>query len=97
MLNTVNVKFSCNSHHNDHVASLEYKQIVAMGKPVVPILIFLLEREDWIVTIALGEIMGELAPEIAEDDRGRLNQIIETWKGWWEKHKNEWSLNFPVV
>jgi hypothetical protein len=65
-------------HDTKHVA---YQAIIAMGKPIVPLLLANL-WDSWLPILALHDIMGPipLSPELA----GRFDAISEEWYKWGE-------------
>ncbi len=59
-------------------------RIIAMGRPVVPLILEDLEHHDsmWLHwTYALRTILGD-GPEIPEDCRGRMNDVKLCWFDW---------------
>jgi len=58
-----------------------YKAIVAMGKPVIPLLLANL-WDSWLPTIALRDILEKYPFEILAGERGKFDKINEKWYKW---------------
>jgi len=57
-----------------------YQQIIALGEPIVPIILEELQRQPGHWFIALAEITGENPVE--EDHRGRVELMTDDWLEW---------------
>ena len=67
-----------------------YREIVSLGRPVVPLIFQELMREPgfhWFH--ALRDIIGS-APEIPTEARGRLRPVTECWLRWGKEHDITW-------
>ena len=79
--------FSSTQQMAEHSA---YREIVSLGKPVVPLIFRVLVREPgfhWFQ--ALREILGS-GPEITGNARGRLGLVTECWLRWGKEHGISW-------
>jgi hypothetical protein len=76
---------SSSSKRDNHPA---YKAIIALGPPVVPLLLRDLElnRRHWFT--ALTAITG--ADPVSEDDAGKILKMVETWLRWGKEKGYRW-------
>lgn len=65
-----------------------YKKIIALGQPVVPLLLRELEKKPTHWFHALRTITG--ANPIEPEQRGRMKQMAESWLKWGRKHGYKW-------
>jgi len=87
MWNRETAHFSSTRQMAEHPA---YRQIVSLGRAVVPLIFQELVRDPgfhWFH--ALREILGS-GPEIPTDARGRLTQVTECWLRWGKEHGISW-------
>ena len=67
-----------------------FREIVSLGRPVVPLIFKELVREPgfhWFH--ALRDIIGS-GPEIPTEARGRLRPVTECWLSWGKEHGITW-------
>jgi hypothetical protein len=67
-----------------------YREIVSLGRPIVPLIFRELVREPgfhWFQ--ALREILGS-GPDIPGDARGKLGLVTERWLRWGQEHGISW-------
>ena len=60
-----------------------YREIIALGWPVVPLIIKELERDPDHWFIALHEITG--ASPVLPEARGKMDRMVSSWVDWWKR------------
>jgi hypothetical protein len=65
-----------------------YRQIVGLGKAVVPLLLAELERQPDHWFLALYEITG--VDPVPAESRGRLHEMAAAWLRWGKEHGFTW-------
>jgi hypothetical protein len=65
-----------------------YQQIIALGPPVIPLLLRELERGPehwfWALTVLTG------ASPVPEEQRGKTREMAQTWVQWGREHGYRW-------
>ena len=74
------------SSRPERVQHSAYRSIVALGTPVVRILINELRAGSFEWIEALREIMGEKGPQILPKDHGNRAAISAAWDAWGQKN-----------
>lgn len=76
------------SNLNKAYAHPAYQQILALGPPVIPILLRELESHpNWLIG-ALWDLTG--ADPVPEEHRGRLPEMAADWIDWGRKNGHHW-------
>ena len=79
---------SVSSSLSEIFAHPAYRQIIAMGRPAVPLLLAELQREpDWWFA-ALKEITG--ADPVPPASRGKLPEMTSAWLNWGRSNGYQW-------
>ena len=76
------------SSSSDLVTHPAFQEIVAMGSPVIPLLLRALENQPGHWRRALRRITGE--DPVAAEDRGNLVKATGAWLRWGKEHGYEW-------
>lgn len=76
---------SSSSKRDNHPA---YREIIALGPPVVPLLLRDLERTNRHWFVALSAITK--ANPIAPDDAGNICNMVQAWVDWGKQQGYQW-------
>ena len=65
-----------------------YREIVKLGKDVIPLMLRDMEDKHTHWFFALEEITG--ADPVPESDAGNIPKIVQAWLGWAKEHGYRW-------
>lgn len=73
---------------SDMKAVPAYREIVRMGKKIIPLLLDALEHDPYYWFLPLGEITGE--NPVPASSRGKIREMIQAWLHWGHENGYRW-------